>query len=165
MPILAFRSYCLCFGTFNKINNVVSRNCEEIVKCKLDKNGSNDSIQGMYSKSDEPALNKIGNPNVLRFLENKDASFVSKNQNLESIPLLNSSRSEFLQKEKELNSITSGIKVDEALPGGLTADLMKKLSTDRDVASMLLEPKMQDIIEAYKSDNSNAIKRYLSDPG
>ena len=54
---------------------------------------------------------------------------------------------------------------DGSLPGGMSKELMKALSSDKDIMRMLKDPKMQDIMKAVMTGGPEAIKKYMSDPG
>jgi hypothetical protein len=53
---------------------------------------------------------------------------------------------------------------DGGLPGGLSPELMKALSSNPEIMQMLKDPKMQDIMRAVMTGGPEAMKRYLSDP-
>lgn len=54
---------------------------------------------------------------------------------------------------------------DGNLPGGLSPQILKALSSDPQIMRMLSDPKMQDMMKAVMTGGPNGIKKYLSDPG
>jgi hypothetical protein len=53
---------------------------------------------------------------------------------------------------------------DGSLPGGLSPDMMKAMSSDPEIMNMLKDPKMQDIMKTMMTGGPDAIKKYMSDP-
>lgn len=53
---------------------------------------------------------------------------------------------------------------DGTLPGGLPPEIMKALSADPEVMTMLKDKKMQDIMMAVMEGGPDGMKKYLSDP-
>lgn len=49
--------------------------------------------------------------------------------------------------------------------GGMSKELLKALAGDREIMTMLQDPKMQDIMKAVMTGGPTAMKKYLSDPG
>uniref|UniRef100_A0A7S0XEQ7 STI1/HOP DP domain-containing protein n=1 Tax=Chromulina nebulosa TaxID=96789 RepID=A0A7S0XEQ7_9STRA len=53
---------------------------------------------------------------------------------------------------------------DGNLPGGLSPELVKALTSDPEIMNMLRNPKMQEVMKAVMTQGPDGIKRYLSDP-
>jgi len=53
---------------------------------------------------------------------------------------------------------------DGSLPGGMSKEMLRALSSDPEIMKMLRDPKMQDIMQAVMSGGPDAIKKYMSDP-
>ena len=53
---------------------------------------------------------------------------------------------------------------DGTLPGGLPPEMMKALSADPEIMTMLRDKKMQDIMAAVMEGGPDGMKKYLSDP-
>lgn len=53
---------------------------------------------------------------------------------------------------------------DGGLPGGLSPEMLRSLSSSPEVMQMLKDPKMQDIMRAVMTGGPEAMKKYLSDP-
>eukprot|EP01037_Dinobryon_pediforme_P022902 gene22902-24210_t len=63
------------------------------------------------------------------------------------------------------NSVLDDIAAqDGGLPGGMSKELLKALAGDREIMTMLQDPKMQDIMKAVMTGGPTAMKKYLSDP-
>jgi len=54
------------------------------------------------------------------------------------------------------------VAADGTLPGGIPLDMMKALASDKEVASFLRDPKMQEIMAAVMSGGEDALKRIVS---
>jgi hypothetical protein len=54
------------------------------------------------------------------------------------------------------------VAADGTLPGGIPLDMMKALASDREVASFLRDPKMQEIMAAVMSGGEDALKRIVA---
>lgn len=61
--------------------------------------------------------------------------------------------------------LTEAKSADGNLPGGLSTDLVKALSSDPYIMMMLKDPKMQDMMKAVMTKGPEAIKPYMADPG
>eukprot|EP01041_Mallomonas_annulata_P013125 gene13125-27738_t len=53
---------------------------------------------------------------------------------------------------------------DGSLPGGLSPEIMKAMSSDPYITQMLKDPKMQAIMKDVMTGGPEALKKYLSDP-
>lgn len=60
--------------------------------------------------------------------------------------------------------LDDAIAEDGSLPGGMSKEMMKALTSDADIMQMLKDPKMQDIMKAVMEGGPEAIKKYMSDP-
>jgi len=61
-----------------------------------------------------------------------------------------------------VDSITSS---DGTLPGGLSPEVVKLLTSDGEIMSMMKDPKMQDILKSVMKAGPEGMKKYLSDSG
>lgn len=66
-----------------------------------------------------------------------------------------------MMEDSELDDIMAE---DGSLPGGLSKEMMKALSSDKGIMTMLKDPKMQDIMKAVMTGGPEAAKKYMSDP-
>lgn len=60
-----------------------------------------------------------------------------------------------------IGNITS---TDGTLPGGMSPELVKQLTSDKDIMNMLKDTKMQDILKSVMTNGPDGMKKYLSDP-
>jgi hypothetical protein len=62
----------------------------------------------------------------------------------------------------ESDYVQDAVAADGTLPGGIPLDMMKALATDKEVASFLRDPKMQEIMKAVMTGGEDALKRIVS---
>jgi hypothetical protein len=67
--------------------------------------------------------------------------------------------------EIEDELIDQTVSNDGNLPGGLSKELLKKLTSDVEIMEMIKDPKLQDIMYAVMAGGADGIKKYMSDPG
>ena len=66
---------------------------------------------------------------------------------------------------EDFDVISQMVSNDGNLPGGLSPLVLKALASDREIMSMLRDPKMQEVMKAVMINGASGIKKYLSDPG
>ena len=84
--------------------------------------------------------------------------------NPEIIDRINQGSEEDLKQALESPEINEAVAKDGSLPGGLSPEMLKALSSNPEVMRMLKDPKMQDIMRAVMTGGPEAMKKYLSDP-
>jgi hypothetical protein len=81
----------------------------------------------------------------------------------EVIDQFNSIGSQAVELTEE--EMEKAVAADGGLPGGMSAAMMKALTSDPKIMMMLKDPKMQDIMKSVMTGGPDAFKKYLSDPG
>jgi hypothetical protein len=61
--------------------------------------------------------------------------------------------------------ISQATSKDGTLPGGLSPQIVKAMTSDPEIMRLLRDPKMQDVMKAVMTSGPEGLKKYLSDPG
>lgn len=76
----------------------------------------------------------------------------------------NLERGDYEMNEIDDDVLDQAVAKDGSLPGGLSKDMMKAMSSDPQIMEMLKDPKMQEIMFAVMQGGPDAIKKYMADP-
>lgn len=67
-------------------------------------------------------------------------------------------------KSLESDKVEEVLSKDGRLPGGLSPEVMKELSSDPEIMTMLRDPKMQEIMKSVMTGGPQSLQKYTADP-
>lgn len=76
----------------------------------------------------------------------------------------NLSDKDLSSKFEDPDIMQQAISNDGTLPGGLSPQVVKAMTSDPEIMRLLRDPKMQDVMKSVMTAGPDGIKKYLSDP-
>jgi hypothetical protein len=74
------------------------------------------------------------------------------------------SNDDVIKSLEDKDKVEEVLSKDGRLPGGLAPEVMKELSSDPEIMTMLRDPKMQDIMKAVMTGGPQGLQKYTADP-
>jgi len=74
------------------------------------------------------------------------------------------SNDDVIKSLEDKDKVEEVLSKDGRLPGGLAPEVMKELSADPEIMTMLRDPKMQDIMKAVMTGGPQGLQKYTADP-